>query len=121
MSGWRVACPACGAEYLLPAPFARAGRGVRCPGCGTAFRAADPRRVRALRDLLAPWAAARPGGVDAVRAARAEGSFWQVHGEALDLALDAERTPRGDDGPSEDAAALEAALTAVLGPGPRLL
>jgi len=117
MSGWRVNCPVCGAEYLLPGPFARVGARVRCPGCGVSFRAADPRPVRALRDALAAWASAQPGGLDSVRAARAAGRFWQAHGAALSAALE----PRGDDGPANDAAALEAALSSLLGPGPRLL
>ncbi len=117
MSGWKVACTACGAEYLLPEPYARVGARVRCPGCGATFRAADPAHARALREAVAAWAAAQPGGIEAVRAARAAGTFWQSHGVALGAALQ----PRGDDGPSEDAAALEAALAGVLGPGPRLL
>jgi len=117
MSGWRVNCPACGAEYLLPEPFARAGARVRCPGCGVAFRVADPRLVRELRDALLAWAAAEPGGADAVRAARAGGVFWQLHGASLSAALE----PRGADGPQNDAVALEAALASLFGPGPRLL
>lgn len=117
MSGWRVSCPACGAEYLLPEPFAHAGARVRCPGCGTAFRAADPRLVRALREQLSAWVETQPGGLDAVRATRAAGTLWQAHGASLSAALE----PRGDDGPANDAAALEAALSSLLGPGPRLL
>jgi hypothetical protein len=117
MSGWRVSCPACGAEYLLPEPFAHAGARVRCPGCGAAFRAADPRQTRALRDAVAAWASAQPGGIDAVRAARAGGTFWQTHGASLSTALE----PKGDDGPANDAAALEAALSSLFGAGPRLL
>ena len=117
MSGWRVHCPACGAEYLLPEPFARAGARVRCPGCGVAFRAADPRLVRELRDALAAWATAEPGGVDAVRMAREGGMFWQLHGASLSAALE----PRGDDGPRNDAVALEAALSSLFGAGVRLL
>lgn len=111
LSGWRVTCPACGAEYLLPAPFAGPGARVRCPGCGAAFAAADPRLSRALRDVLEPWAKAEPGGLEAVRAARAAGFFWRAHGSSLCGAL---KDP-------VDPAALEAALAQVLGPGPTLL
>ena len=116
MSGWRVSCPACGAEYLLPGPFARAGARVRCPGCGVVFRAVDPRLVRELRDAVAAWAASEPGGADAVRMARQGGMFWQLHGASLSAALES----RGDDGPENDAAAREAALSSLLGPGPRV-
>jgi hypothetical protein len=113
MSGWRVTCPACGAEYLLPAPWAGPGARVRCPGCKAPFRAADPRLARALRETLAAWADAEPGGADAVRSARAAGFFWRAHGESLCAALDA--------GAPLDPAALEAALAQVFGPGSRLL
>jgi hypothetical protein len=113
MSGWRVTCPACGAEYLLPAPWAGPGARVRCPGCGAPFRAADPRLARALRETLSAWADGEPGGLDAVRNARAAGFFWRAHGQSLCSALDT-------DAPV-DSAALEAALAQVFGPGSRLL
>jgi predicted Zn finger-like uncharacterized protein len=111
LSGWRVTCPACGAEYLLPAPYAGPGARVRCPGCGAAFAAADPRSARVLRDVLEPWARTEPGGLEAVRAARAAGFFWRAHGASLCSAL---KDP-------VDPAALESALAQVLGPGPTLL
>lgn len=117
MNGWRVACTACGAEYLLPDPFARAAVRVRCPLCRAVFRVADPRHARLLREAVQAWAQSQPGGIEAVRAARAAGTFWQSHGAALSAAMD----PHGDDGADEAAAALEAALAGVLGPGPRLL
>ena len=113
LSGWRVLCPSCGAEYLLPAPWAGPGARVRCPGCGAAFRAADPRATLALRGPLTEWAAAEPGGLAAVRAARASGFFWRAHGASLCAALEG--------GPPIDPAALAAALARVLGPGAPLL
>jgi len=111
MSGWRVLCPGCGAEYFLPAPYAGPGARVRCPGCGAAFRAADPRTEREVREALEPWAHAEPSGLEAVRAARAAGFFWRAHGASLCAALPEPVDP----------AALEAALAQVLGPGPPLL
>jgi len=111
VSGWRVLCPACGAEYFLPAPYAGPGARVRCPGCSAAFRAADPREERALREAIEPWADAEPGGLEAVRSARAAGFFWRAHGASLCAALPCPVDP----------AALEAALAQVLGPGPGLL
>ena len=116
MSGWRVACPACGAEYFLPAPWAGKGARVRCPGCGAAFRAADPKAARALKETLEAWADREPGGLEAVRGARAAGFFWRAHGASLCAALGT-----GGDEDALDTAALEAALTQVLGPGASLL
>jgi hypothetical protein len=118
LSAWRVVCPACGAEYLLPAPWAGPGARVRCPGCGAAFRAADPRRVRALRETVLAWAAAEPGGLESVQGARAAGFFWRAHGPSLCATLE-----RGapDTDAAIDPAALESALAQVLGPGPPLL
>jgi hypothetical protein len=87
LSGWRVACPACGAEYLLPAPWAGPGARVRCPGCGAAFRAADPKKTRVLNEALEAWARGEPGGLEAVQGARAAGFFWRAHGASLCQAL----------------------------------
>lgn len=111
VSGWRVSCPSCGAEYLLPAPWAGPGARVRCPGCGAGFRAADPKPARALAEALDAWAREEPGGLEAVRAARSAGFFWRTHGASLCAAF-AEPV---------DPAALESALARVLGPGASLL
>lgn len=115
LSGWRVTCPACGAEYLLPAPWAGPGARVRCPGCHAPFRAADPRLVRGLREALTQWAEREPGGIEGVRNARAAGFFWRTHGPSLCAVL----TPEGT--APVDPAALEAALAQLFGSGPRLL
>jgi ribosomal protein S27E len=115
LSGWRVACPACGAEYLLPAPWAGPGARVRCPGCGAAFRAADPKKARVLLEALEAWVRGEPGGLEAVRGARAAGFFWRAHGASLCAALE-----HGSEA-ALDPAALESALARVLGPGPPLL
>lgn len=120
LSGWRVHCPACGAEYLLPAPWAGPGARVRCPGCKAPFRAADPKRARALREMLATWAESQPGGIEGIRSARTAGSFWRAHGPALCSLLGLEG--EGSEGRAAiDPAALESALSLVFGPGPRLL
>lgn len=115
LSSWRVTCPACGAEYLLPAPWAGPGARVRCPGCRAPFRAADPKLARALREALTAWAEQEPGGIEGVKNARAAGFFWRTHGPSLCAALVSE-----GDAPV-DSAALEAALAQVFGPGARLL
>jgi len=111
MSGWRVSCPSCGAEYFLPAPWAGPGARVRCPGCGAGFRAADPKQARGLAETLETSARAEPGGLEAVRAARSAGFFWRAHGPSLCTAL----------ADAVDPAALESALAKAFGPGAPLL
>lgn len=115
MSGWRLACPACGAPSLLPDGLARPGVRVRCPGCGTIFTAAEPGAVDACARGLEGWLAAEPGGRDAVLRARAEGRFWQEHGMSLLDWRDA-----GAAGGGADADVVRAALARVLGPGRQL-
>jgi len=115
LSGARVVCGACGAEYLLPAGLARPGALVRCPDCGAAFRAYDPVAARAFAVPVARWADGRPGGLAAVRAARAGGRFWAEHGASLVEAFQEVAAAGGAD-PAQ-AAAFQAALAELLGPG----
>ena len=114
MSGWRLACPACGAPSLLPEDLARAGVRVRCPGCGTIFAAAEPGAVDACARRLEAWLTAEPGGRDGVLGARAMGTFWQEHGLSL---LD---WRDGIGAEAGDADVVRAALARVLGPGRQL-
>ena len=111
VSGWRLACPACGAPSLLPDALARAGARVRCPACRAIFAAAEPAVVEACARRLEAWLAAEPGGPDAVRRSRDEGTFWQEHGVSL---LDWRDGTGGEAGSAE---AVRAALARVLGPG----
>lgn len=115
VSGARVVCGSCGAEYLLPAGLARPGSPVRCPDCGTAFRAYDPAAARAFAPRLLRWAEGRPGGLAAVRAARDGGRFWSEHGASLAEEFHEVAKAGGQD-PAQ-AAAFQAALAELLGPG----
>jgi predicted Zn finger-like uncharacterized protein len=115
LSGARVVCPSCAAEFLLPAAHLDPRARIRCPDCGGTFRAYDPAAARAFAAPLARWAAARPGGLVAVRAARAEGRFFAAHGAALAAAFgEVERAGGSDPGA---VAAFQAALAELLGPG----
>jgi hypothetical protein len=111
MSGWRLACPACGAPSLLPATLARSGARVRCPGCGAIHAAADPQAVDLCVRALEAWLWTEPGGRTGVLEARAAGRFWQEHGPSL---LAWREGPGAELGPSE---VVRAALARVLGPG----
>jgi hypothetical protein len=113
MSGWRLACPACGAPSLLPEGLARTGARIRCPGCGAIFAAAEPGAVEACARGLEGWLDAEPGGRDAVLRARAAGTFWREHGTSL---LDWREAGGG----GADADTFRAALARVLGPGRQL-
>jgi len=115
LSGARIVCGACGAEYLLPADLARPGAAVRCPDCGVPFRAYDPGEARAFDAPLDSWAEARPGGLAAVRAARDEGRFWAEHGASLVDAFAEVAQVGGAD--AAQVAAFQAALAELLGPG----
>ena len=112
VSGWRLACPSCGAPSLLPGTLARSGARVRCPGCGAIFAAADPHAVDLCARALETWAWGEPGGKQAVVAAREAGRFWQVHGASL-LRF-RETAEEAGQGPAE---VVRAALARVLGPG----
>jgi len=111
MSGWRLACPSCGAPSLLPDALARSGARVRCPGCGAIYAAADPQAVDACARALEAWLWTEPGGRTGVLEARDRGRFWQVHGESL---LAWRERAGAELGPSE---VVRAALARVLGPG----
>lgn len=115
LSGARIVCGACGAEYLLPPDLARPGGFVRCPDCGVPFRAYDPAAARALAAPLARWADARPGGIAAVRATRDAGRFWAEHGASLVAEFAGVAQAGGADTPA--VAAFQAALAELLGPG----
>ena len=110
-SGWRLACPACGAPSLLPASLARSGSRIRCPGCGAVFAAADPHQVDVCARALEAWSWNEPGGKNAVVEARHAGRFWETHGASL---LDFCEADAAAQGPSE---VVRAALGRVLGPG----
>ena len=115
LSGARVVCPSCAAEFLLPAAHLDPRARIRCPDCAGTFRAYDPAAARAFAAPLARWAEARPGGLSAVRTARAEGRFLALHGAALAAAFaDVERAGGSDPG---TVAAFQAALAELLGPG----
>lgn len=114
VSGWRLACPACGAPSLLPGTLARSGARVRCPGCGAIFAASDPHLVDLCARDLEAWSWGEPGGKNAVVSARDAGRFWQEHGPSLLAWRDGEGAEHG---PAE---VVRAALARVLGPGRQL-
>ena len=114
VSGWRLACPTCGAPSLLPGALARSGARVRCPGCASIFAAAEPHAVDLCARALEAWSWNEPGGKNAVVSARDAGRFWQEYGPSLLAFCDGEAAEFGV------AEVVRAALARVLGPGRQL-
>ena len=115
VSGVRVVCATCGAEFLLPAAHHRAGARIRCPDCGVPFRAYDPAHADAFAPRIERWAAGRPGGAASVRESRAAGRFFAEHGASLTAEF-ADVVAAGATDPAA-LGAFQAALAALLGPG----